>query len=115
MYFKALHIISLVLVCFSVSAQNRHLTDAQRDEQINFIRHDTLSVTVEALPDEINSRFSEYSGKLSVLCNSVSFCSSLISIFPLVKTFFVSFPSTSYSGNENIDVSDVDNAINFAF
>lgn len=64
MYFKALHIISLVLVCFSVSAQNRHLTDAQRDEQINFIRHDTLSVTVEALPDEINSRFSEYSGKL---------------------------------------------------
>lgn len=61
---KALHIITLVLLCISASAQNKHLTDAQRDEQLDYIRHDTLPVVIEVLPDEINSRFSEYSGRL---------------------------------------------------
>lgn len=50
--------------CLSVIAQNGYLSDAQRNAQINFIRHDTLPVIVSALPDEINSRFSEYSGRL---------------------------------------------------
>ena len=38
-----------------------HLTDAQRDEQIRFIKQDTLPVSIEALPCEVNTRFSEYS------------------------------------------------------
>lgn len=64
MYSKALYTLTLVLLCISVSAQNRHLTDVQRDEQLDFIRHDTLPVTIEALSDKVNSRFSEYSGRL---------------------------------------------------
>lgn len=50
-------------ICISATAQNK-MTEAQRRAQQDFIRKDTLPVRVEALPDEINSRFSEYAGQL---------------------------------------------------
>ncbi|MCR4738057.1 MAG: hypothetical protein K5846_07835 [Bacteroidales bacterium] len=57
---KALAFILLIITCGFVQAQVR-LSDRQRDEQIRFIRNDTLPVTVNALPFSINSRFSEFS------------------------------------------------------
>lgn len=45
-------------------AQHVRLTESQREEQRNFIRHDTLPVQIEALPSYINSHFSEYAGRL---------------------------------------------------
>lgn len=56
-------IILIGIVC-SGRAQQK-LTDAQRNEQIQFIRQDTLPVTIEALPSTVNTPFSEYAGFLS--------------------------------------------------
>lgn len=55
--------ILFIALCWTVVGQSR-LTDAQRREQQDFIKHDTLPVKVEALPGNINSRFSEYAGNL---------------------------------------------------
>ena len=57
---KALAFILFIIICGVLPAQVR-LSDRQRDEQIRFIRNDTLPVTVNALPSSVNSRFSEYS------------------------------------------------------
>ncbi len=56
-------LIGFCLLWLPVSAQVR-LTDAQRAEQIRFIRQDTLPYSVTALPPEVNSPFSEYSPTL---------------------------------------------------
>lgn len=45
-------------------AQPHHFTAAQREQQRQFIRQDTLPVFVKALPSTINSPFSEYNGIL---------------------------------------------------
>lgn len=52
-----------VCICLPATAQ-RKMTEAQRKTQQDFIRKDTLPVKIEALPDEINTRFSEYAGQL---------------------------------------------------
>lgn len=67
-------VIGLCLSLFTAFAQV-HLTDAQRDEQIMYIRQDTLPVSVEALPPEINTRFSEYSPVL--ISDSVFYFTSM--------------------------------------
>jgi len=53
-----------LLTCFTVQSQIIPLTDRQRAEQQEFIRHDTLPVSVQRLPDNINTQFSEYDGLL---------------------------------------------------
>ncbi len=40
------------------------MTEEEREQQRRFIRQDTLPVVVEALPDEVNTHFSEYCGQL---------------------------------------------------
>lgn len=50
------------LICQGRAQQK--LTDAQRNEQIQFIRQDTLPVILEALPSSVNTPFSEYAGRL---------------------------------------------------
>lgn len=51
----------LGLLC---NAQSPHFTSTQREQQRQFIRHDTLPVAVKALPSCINTPFSEYNGIL---------------------------------------------------
>lgn len=54
----------LLTAVIPVSAQGIHLSEAQRNEQRKFIKSDTLPVSIEALPNNINSHFSEYAGRL---------------------------------------------------
>jgi len=61
---KILFFISICLGIISLAFAQQKMTDAQRKEQVQFIRQDTLPVTVEALPTEVNTHFSEYSGRL---------------------------------------------------
>lgn len=58
------NIILLLLCCFSAFAQVGKMTEQEREQQRRFIRQDTLPVVVEALPDEVNTHFSEYCGQL---------------------------------------------------
>lgn len=57
------YIILLLLCGVSVSAQVGKMSEREREEQRRFIRQDTLPFVVEALPDEVNTRFSEYCGQ----------------------------------------------------
>lgn len=63
---KVLNVLILLLFIFhqTTYSQIRPLTEAQRREQQQFIKHDTLPVQIQALPYSINSRFSEYAGQL---------------------------------------------------
>lgn len=56
--------IVLCLLALTIQAQIVPLSDKQRAEQQEFIRHDTLPVNVEPLPNNINTHFSEYDGLL---------------------------------------------------
>ena len=58
------YIILLLLCCFPAFAQMGKMTEEEREQQRRFIRQDTLPVVVEALPDEVNTHFSEYCGQL---------------------------------------------------
>jgi len=58
------HIIILLCCAMTVSAQVGKMSEQEREEQRNFIRQDTLPVVLEALPDEVNTHFSEYCGQL---------------------------------------------------
>lgn len=57
-----------LLMFFSIEvgmqAQVRQITEKQRLQQQIYIRHDTLPVKVNLLPDVINTEFSEYAGRL---------------------------------------------------
>ncbi len=64
MFKFVLHIILLILIPVVGMAQVVPTTDRERDVQRDFIRHDTLPYRIEALPDAINTRFSEFSGRL---------------------------------------------------
>lgn len=56
--------IALCLLGLTIQAQIVPLTDKQRAQQQEFIRHDTLPVSVQWLSDNINTPFSEYDGRL---------------------------------------------------
>ncbi len=60
-------LVSLLALLFTVSAafpQTVRMTDSQRREQADYIKHDTLPVSVEPLSRAVNTRFSEYGGQL---------------------------------------------------
>ena len=63
-----IHILHILLIFTLVAsfceAQQIHFTDAQREQQRQYIRRDTLPVTANALPTVINSPFSEYNGRM---------------------------------------------------
>ncbi|MEG2071320.1 MAG: hypothetical protein RR034_08115, partial [Bacteroidales bacterium] len=58
--------LSLLLLCCvcAICAQPKKLSYEERKAQIKYIKNDTLPVFVTPLPDEINSKFSEYNGIL---------------------------------------------------
>jgi len=58
------YIIILLLCGITAYAQVGKMTEQEREEQRGFIRQDTLPVVMEALPDEVNTHFSEYCGQL---------------------------------------------------
>ena len=60
----AYHIILFLLMGLTAQGQVGKLSERQRKEQRAFILNDTLPVLVEALPDEVNTHFSEYCGRL---------------------------------------------------
>ena len=64
MRLRVLHIILLLSIGVATQAQVGKLTEQQREEQRHFIRHDSLPVIVEALPEEVNTHFSEFCGRL---------------------------------------------------
>ena len=71
----AYHIILFLLMGLTAQGQVGKLSERQRKEQRAFILNDTLPVLVEALPDEVNTHFSEYCGRL--LPDSTCFFTSM--------------------------------------
>lgn len=65
----------LFFLCVSPIFAQQPMDGAERKRQADFIRHDTLPVEISALPDEINTSFSEYNGVM--LPDSTFFFSSL--------------------------------------
>lgn len=55
---------AFILLGLFCEAQAPRFTSAQREQQRQFIRQDSMPVSIEALPSNINSPFSEYNGIL---------------------------------------------------
>ncbi len=57
-------LLGLLITAAAAFPQTVRMTDSQRREQADYIKHDTLPVSVVPLPDAVNTRFSEYAGQL---------------------------------------------------
>ncbi len=79
-------LLGLLFTAAAAFPQTVRLTDSQRHEQADFIKNDTLPVSVVPLPDAVNTRFSEYGGQL--LPDSTFFFTSMRSDRAADNEFF---------------------------